>query len=839
MVGIVIVSHSKNLALGVQELVLQMVQGKVNLALAAGIDDPENPFGTDAMQVYAAIESVYCEDGVVILMDLGSAVMSAEMALEFLPEEKQKKVKLCEAPLVEGAIAAAVQAAAGANLERVLAEAKGALAAKISQLSPAESFATPPICTDEQPTAQISLTVQNLMGLHARPAAKFVATASQFKAELTVQNVTTRSKIVNAKSISQIMALGVRQNHEMIVTAAGCDATEALAALQQLCLDRFGEGQVQEAKQQVTNSVKTITDNFSYFKGIPVSPGIAMAPVITAHLTRKQLQPQPTENPLQEWEQLQAAIHTARDRIKHLRQQTALQVGHEEAAIFEAHLLCLDDPEILEGTRQLIFEQNITAASAWQSAIALAVQQCEALSDSYLQARAIDIRDVGERVLEILTGKTAVSLDLSEPGILIADDLTPSQTALLDVTKVLGICTARGSATAHAAILARAIGIPAVMGLGENLLSLKNGDFIAMDGETGEVWLQPNQGKLEALTLKKERQQSTLQALKSFAQQPALTRDGHPLKVMANISRLTDAKILLENGAEGVGLLRSEFLYLERETAPTEDEQLAVYQEIATLISPHPVMIRVLDIGGDKPISYFNFPLEANPFLGWRGIRFLLETEELLRIQFRAILRASATQNLKVILPMVSSVQEVKKAKEILESIKAELQQKSLPFDDRLQVGIMVEIPAAVAMAAELAATVDFFSIGTNDLTQYVMACDRTNPKVAALADAFEPAVLRMIQQTIIAAHQANITVGICGELASSPLATPILLGMGVDELSMNPLAIPAVKATLSQLTRREAERIAGEVLEFDSAVTVKEYLDRLHCSWTDLGGNR
>jgi phosphocarrier protein FPr len=294
---------------------------------------------------------------------------------------------------------------------------------------------------------------------------------------------------------------------------------------------------------------------------------------------------------------------------------------------------------------------------------------------------------------------------------------------------------------------------------------------------------------------------------------------------MANSGGVADAQIALENGAEGVGLLRSEFLYSGRMSAPTEEEQLEVYEAIANILSPHPLIIRTLDIGGDKSLPYLNLPLEANPFLGWRGIRLLLDCPDLLKTQLRAILRTTHRHQIKVMFPMIASVREIRAAKEILSTAQAELRSLGIPFDEAMEVGIMVEVPAAVAMADQLAAEVDFFSIGTNDLSQYVMAADRNNAKVATLADAFEPAVLRMIQQTVIAAHNAGIWVGVCGELASSPLATPILVGLGVDELSMNPPAIPAVKAAVVRLTISEAEAIASMMLQLDSAEAVRQYV--------------
>lgn len=837
MVGIVIVSHSAQLAAGVQELANQMIQGAGTsamwadvpcLAIAAGIDDPENPLGTDAMKVYQAIELVYSDDGVVVLMDLGSAVLSAEMALEFLPEDQRAKVRLCEAPLVEGAIAAIVQAANGASLEQVIAEAMGALAAKAAQLSGLGAQHTVPLTfsghTQDQPTTEIHLIVRNQMGLHARPAAKFVATASQFQSQITLRNITTNSPWVNGKSINQVITLGIHNGDDIAIAADGPNADEALQAMQHLVETNFGEASLETTLEEICLRSQSVISG--HLSGIPASPGIAIGPVVLYQPSVEDVTEQLVDNPQDSWQQLQEAIQTAHHELHTLRDQVSAQVGEAEAAIFDAHLLCLSDPALLEAARQRIFDYALDAASAWKVVVARTVRSYEALKDPYLKARAADVRDVGQRVLRLLTGVVSAPLNLEQPAILVATDLTPSQTAQLDPAKVLGICTVTGGATSHTGILARSLGIPAVVGVAAQLLCLSDGTLIALDGETGQVWVQPDDTQLSELQALRDRHLAAQQATRAAAQQPALTSDRHQVKVMANICGIADAKASVDVGAEGVGLLRSEFLYLERTNAPTEEEQLAVYEAIAATLAPRPLIIRILDIGGDKPLPYLNLPQEANPFLGWRGIRFLLDYPDLLRTQLRAILRTTHQYPIKVMFPMIASVREIRAAKEMLATVQAELRSAGIPFDEAMEVGIMIEVPSAVAMADRLATEVDFFSIGTNDLSQYVMAGDRTNPKVATLADAFEPAVLRMIQQTVIAAHNAGIWIGVCGELASSPLATPILVGLGVDELSMNPPGVPAVKAAIARLTMSQAEAIAREVLQLDSAEAVRDYVE-------------
>ncbi|MDM9583718.1 MULTISPECIES: phosphoenolpyruvate--protein phosphotransferase [unclassified Nostoc] len=845
-IGIVIVSHSRQLALGVRELAAQMVQNQVPIAVAAGIEDPENPLGTDPIQVYEAIASVFSDDGVLVLMDLGSALLSAEMAIEFLPEAQQEKVYLCEAPLVEGAIAAVVAAAAGRDIHQVMAEARGALLAKATQLGVVSrplSVVSPITTNIESPTREIRLLVSNRLGLHARPAAQFVATAARFQSQILVRNLTRNTELVRGDSINQVTTLGVRQGHELVITATGSDADEALAALQGLFANNFGEAAQSycsnkeglpnpESEDNVTlNSPpafhhEVTPTTHGELSGIAASAGVAIAPVVHYQPTHISITEYHVNDPDAEWQRLQAAINTARQEIQAVFSQASLQIGDAEAAIFDAQLLFLEDPVLLEAAHQRILDNHINAEAAWQAVVDEVATSYRALEDSYLQERVDDVVDVGRRVLRLLGGKAPANLHLESPAILVATDLTPSDTAGLDPTKVLGICTTLGSATSHSAIIARTLGIPAVLGVDAQVLHLVDGTLMALDGESGKAWVEPESHILDLLAAKQSAWQTAQQEARATAHQPAITHDGRQVSVFANIGSISDVQVAVASGAEGVGLLRTEFLYLDRTSAPTEEEQLEVYQAIAQVLDNRPLIIRTLDVGGDKPLPYIRvgFP-EANPFLGWRGIRFCLDRPELFKTQLRAILRASVGHQIKIMLPMIATVTEIRAAKVILGEVQAELTQAGIAFDAAMKVGIMVEVPSAVAIADQLAAEVDFFSIGTNDLSQYVMASDRTNPRVANLVDALNPAVLRMLQQTVQAAHAAGISVGLCGELAADTLATPILLGLGLDELSVNPQSIPGVKQAIARLSIVESEAIAASALQQDSAKDVRELI--------------
>jgi len=826
MVSIVIVAHSAKLAEGVKELVNQMTRGKVPLATAGGIDDPANPFGTDALRVQQAIESVYSEDGVVVLMDLGSALLSAEMALDFLPEEQRANIHLCAAPLVEGAVAAAVQAAAGSSPEEVMAEAQGALAAKASQLGlPFEQPPPAPPGELEKAGAQeIELTIRNPLGLHARPAALFVSTAARFQAEITVRNLTRNTGPVSAKSINQVATLGVRQGHRIAVAARGPDAEAALSALAALVAENFGEPETipRPSEPGISLPPSPVAGPTAPLTGLPASPGIAIGPAILFRYTSKRRESRAVQNPQAEWDRLRAALEEAKRQIRTLRDQAALQIGEYEASILDAHLLFLDDPALVEPARRRILEERVNAEVAWEEAVEQIASTYRNLDDPYMQARAADVADVGQRVLRILMGEAAEAPVITQRGVLIASDLAPSDTVQLDTSRVQAICTALGGTTSHSAILARGLGIPAVVGLGAAILRTPEGTTLIVDGLEGHVWVDPDEETQAVYEERRCRWLAEQEARRAAGMAPAITRDGHQVEVVANVRGLADARQALDYGAEGIGLLRTEFLYLRRQTAPSEEEQLSAYKAIAEVMGQRPVIIRTLDVGGDKPLPYLKVGPEANPFLGWRAIRLCLDQPEILKTQLRAILRASPGHQLKVMFPMIATVAEVRAAKAILEEAKEELRQAGIPFDPDLEVGIMVEIPAAVTMADQLAREVDFFSIGTNDLSQYIMAADRTNPQVADLADAFHPAVLRMVRDVVRVAHQAGIWVGLCGELAGDPLATPVLVGLGIDELSMNPHAIPAVKQAVRELTLELAQEIAADVLEAENATEAR-----------------
>jgi phosphoenolpyruvate-protein phosphotransferase/dihydroxyacetone kinase phosphotransfer subunit len=808
MVGLVIVSHSATLAEGVAELARGM-GADVPIELAGGIDAPEPALGTDATRVLEAIERADQGDGVVVLMDLGSAVLSAEMALDLLPPERRERVVLCEAPLVEGAVAAAVTAKLDASLEEVAAEARGSLAAKVTHLATDEAVASAEAAAGAG--EKLTIEVQNPLGLHARPAARFVQTAGGFDAEVTVTNVTTARGPASGRSLNELATLGVRQGHEILVAAQGPEAYEALAAVAALAERDFDDA---PAAAPPPPPARAPAAPAGALAGLAAAPGTALGAARHFRLTAPEIPTEPASDPQAEWEALERAIERVRAEIQSTRESVAARAGEYSAAIFDAHLLFLDDDALLEPARRAIFEQGQNAAQAWHTAAETVAAQYRRLDDEYLRARVEDLTGVARQVVGELLGETAAAA-VVEPGIVVAPDLTPADTAALDRELVRGIATAFGGPTSHSAILARSLGIPAAVGIGERILDVPEGTPLVLDGDAGAVFVDPTEELVRDYEQRSAQRQAAARLALASAHQPARTLDGRRIEVVANVGSPADVDAAVANGAEGVGLLRTEFLFLERDSLPSEDEQYAAYEDIARRLDGRPLILRTLDVGADKPLPYLPQRSEANPFLGIRGIRLGLAQPELLETQLRAALRVAFSHPLRVMFPMVATLAEYRAATAVLARAREDLEAE-------VGVGVMIEVPAAALAAEAFAAEVDFFSIGTNDLVQYTMAAERGNDAVAGLADPLHPAVLRLIRSVTEAAEAHGKWVGVCGELAADRLAVPILVGLGVSELSVNPPAIPATKEAVRQLDARAAADLAGEALRLASAEDVR-----------------
>ena len=562
------------------------------------------------------------------------------------------------------------------------------------------------------------------------------------------------------------------------------------------------------------------------FKGIPASDGIAIGTVFCYIPTKLEIPVCAAGTVDEEMARFDMARDHARGELQNLFNAIEKRAGKEEASIFEAHQEMLSDPA-LEGKIREFVEIGQTAEQALVIATEELANLLASMDDELFAARALDVRDVGRRVLRIMLGFSDTALSaVTEPSIIIAEDLTPSDTASLDPRLTLGFITAQGGLTSHSAILARTLGLPAIVGMGDGLLDkVSSGTFIVMDGRTGEMILEPDDETVARYKQIKAQRDSNLQILKAAAEKDALTANGRRVEVAANVGEASSARDAMENGAEGIGLLRTEFLYLEDTQPPSEEKQYRIYREIFDVMGTRPVIVRTLDIGGDKPPSYMPFPEEMNPFLGWRAIRISLDEPELFKTQLRAILRAAVGHQARIMFPMVSDLDELRRAREIVETVKRDLSLDSVEFAADVPVGIMVETPAAAVLVDVLAEASDFFSLGTNDLTQYTMAVDRGNAKVSGLFQPLHPAVLRLIRQTIDAGHAKGKWVGMCGELAGMIKAIPILLGFGLDEFSMNPRAIPEAKNLIANLTDDKAREIANHAMSFGTAAEIENYM--------------
>ena len=664
--------------------------------------------------------------------------------------------------------------------------------------------------------AQVSLP--NVTGLHARPAAVLAALAKKFTSEVRILR---GAECANAKSVVAIMGLATQFGDLIEVTASGPDAHEAIQAISALlaegCGEKPGDAPVHPATVEAI-AVRVTASSAGELVGVSASPGLAVGTIVqfrAAVINVAEL----GGTPAHERGKLEHALHEARRQIDLLK---AGMQRPEQGKILEAHQELIEDPDLLDLAIRGV-DQGKSAAYAWQASFSEYARKLEALEgaqNALLRERANDIRDVGQRVLALLAGVKQTQMIVPDGSILIAENLSPSDTAALDRDKVRGFCTTSGGATSHVAILARSIGIPAICGIDQAALNLLDGSVVVLDGSKGVLQCQPSALDIAAAHARVAQQSAVSEQEKTQAQAPATTTDGHRIDVVANALNAHDTQAAVANGAEGVGLLRSEFLFDERDTAPSEEEQASAYSAVAQALGKQRTLIvRTLDVGGDKPLSYMPLPKEDNPFLGLRGIRVSLDQPDMFRVQLRAILRTAPLTKLHIMFPMIATLEELREAKAIL----AEEQAASGHQD--VQVGIMIEVPSAALMAEQFAREADFFSIGTNDLTQYTLAMDRGHPKLAKKADGLHPSVLKMIQLTCEGARKHGKWVGVCGGMASDPICVPVLIGLGVQELSVSVPAIPAIKALIRRISMAECQSLAQQVVQMGTATEVRAHL--------------
>jgi phosphotransferase system enzyme I (PtsI) len=563
-------------------------------------------------------------------------------------------------------------------------------------------------------------------------------------------------------------------------------------------------------------------------KGIPAAAGIAIGKAFLFHnedfvVPRQEINEKDFAEEVAHFED---ALIQTRSQIIEIQKKISEEMGSEHAEIFNAHLLVLEDRMLIEEVISKVKKDKVKVEYAFQEVLKKYVEVFSKLDDEYLRERLSDINDVGRRVLRNLLGKDRQSLDnLKEEVIIVAYDLSPSDTASMHKKNVIAFVTDIGGRTSHTAIVAKSLEIPAVVGLEEATLQIKDGDLLIVDGSTGTVIVDPDKETLQRYESERAKTKEVAVSFLALKDLPAETQDKHRVKVAANIELPDEVPSVISYGAEGIGLYRTEFFYMNRTDLPSEEEHFEAYKFVAQAMAPHPVVIRTLDLGGDKFLSQLHIPKDMHPFLGWRAIRFCLARPDIFKVQLRAILRASVFGKLKVMYPMISGVEELKRANTMLEEAKSELRSRSVEFDENIEVGVMIEVPSAALTCDLLARQADFFSIGTNDLIQYSLAVDRANEKVAYLYEPTHPAVLRLIENIVKTGHTHNLEVAMCGEMAGEPAFALLLLGLGLDEFSVPPMVVPEIKYIIRKINLDEAKRITQEALELSTGKEIEEFM--------------
>jgi multiphosphoryl transfer protein len=826
MVGLVLVSHSRRLAEATVDLIKRTVGADIPIVAAGGVGDDRSELGTDALDIQEAILQVRSLEGVLVLMDMGSAILSAETAKELVSFEMTDPLVLCSAPLVEGSIAAAVQIQIGSPLTEVTAAAQQGLAPKQDQLgdiAPAQ-----PARSDEQeliPSAgkELEVTVSNAHGLHLRPAANLIKALAPFKATIQIENLSGKKGPIAAKSLVNLARLQVRQGDQVRFKVAGQDDEAALSAIKDLVQSNFGESAASVAKAPPP-AAPAIDQPF------PVSAGIAIGHPIFLD----QLEPPIPSDPVPdeaaatlEFEKLQGALSRAEKTFTARFERLRSTLDPETSAILEAQRLILGDQTIIAEVQKRIRDQHENAAQAWHTVLSDLAAEQEAVSDEYLRARAADFREIRSLVLNELrehTEKFALP-DNGADAILVCDELTPSLADTVGSTAIQGVLQLHGGGTSHGAILARALRLPAIGGAASAADHIRRAHYVAFDGEKGTLWIDPSPELRTSIEAVRAARKTAFEVALSQSREPAKTKDNLVMNIAANAGAKEDVAAALRYGADSIGLFRSEFLFQKFDQLPSEAEQLSVYQDALSPFGTRLVTLRLLDIGGDKPLPFLTVPHETNPFLGVRGIRLLFQNPEFLRSHLRAVLRLAADFHIRILVPMVTDHSELVQLRKLFGELHEELTSEKLPHTWPAPIGAMIETPSAAILAGQMAAECDFLSFGTNDLTQYVLCAERGNPALNLYADALHPAVLRICQPAIQAGHNRKISVSICGEIASDLDAVPILLGLGLRDLSVTAAAVPDIKAMVRELDVSQiAPRLEESLNSFGTAEEVRGF---------------
>ena len=826
MVGLVLVSHSRPLAEAVSDLVRRAVNSDLQLSYCGGVGEDRTELGTDAIEIQEAISSVYSDEGVLVLMDMGSAILSAETAKELLSPEQQEKVRLTSAPLVEGGVAAAVQAQLGSSLDEVANAALQSLLPKqdqVQDVSPGVQAASPApnLSADEN----LEVTIQNPHGLHLRPAAALIKALSSFPAEVFIENRTESRGPVLARSLVDVARLQIRQGDSVRFSISAADPQPVVAAIRSLVESQFGES-AQTIPSSEPISAPDVSQSFGVSRGIAIGRPLRLDTIV-ASVSRHTLESPPEIT--REVARLRSAVVSAIAEFDTRIDRLRTSLPENELEIFNAQRMLFADPSILKEVQSKIQDQHLNAAAAWHEILSRYAADQEKADDPYLRARAADFREVERTVLARLDDKEGTGLPdqaFAEPTILICEELTPTLAEQLRRLSIAGVIQLGGGTTSHGAILARALGIPAIGGARRDSERLRPAQQVAINGSEGILWIDPPPDVLGDLVGRQQLELSENQTAFQKSHEPAITKDGIPIQVGGNAGSAKDISGARANGAEFIGLFRSEFLFQDFTEEPDEDQQLAAYQEaLAPSAGSFPVTVRLLDIGGDKPLKFLPQAKEANPFLGVRGIRLLMANPRFFRSHLRAVLRLAVSFRVQLLIPMVTDSSEILATREMLAEIDDELTKENVPHQWPIPVGAMIETPSSGLLIDQLLPHLDFISLGTNDLTQYILCAERGSAALSTFSDSLHPAVLRVCEQVIRAAQEHDVKASICGEIASDPEALPIWLALGLRDFSVTAAEIPATKSLIRKLSISGiSAQMASERLSFQGPLDVRKF---------------
>jgi len=839
MIGLLLVSHSRALADAAVDLIRRTVSATIPIAAAGGVGETHSEIGTDAIDIQQGIESVAQPDGVIILMDMGSAILSTEMAKDLLGDSIN--VRLCSGPLVEGGIAAAVQIQAGSPIADVVAAAQRSLLPKQDQLGEPMPAAEP---TGAPAVAEESFesVLENIYGLHLRPVAALIKTLGAEAKNVQIENVTGKRGPIVAASLVEIARLQAKKGDTIRFLLSGPNTAGVRKEIESF-LERLRNEDMHPAQPAAKK------DNSASPAPIAVSSGLAVGRVLFADrldLRIPDTRPNTTTEVEAECQRLTEAIGAAQQSVAQRVAKFSSSLDPAEVAILEAQELILSDDMLLGIAQERIRSKPANAAAAWFETLTEVAEDQAGAADEYLKQRAIDFREAASAVVQQLIGQTNQFANLNEDCVLICAELNPTLIDQIQSTRITGVIELGGGSLSHGAILARSIGLPVIANAARSESVLRSAEIVAIDGSTGQLLVNPAQEVVQEWRQRQADSQELQKRAVQLSQTPAISADNITFLIAANAGKRRDVELALANGADGIGLFRSEFLFDQFHALPSEEEQLAAYRDALEPIladsrwktasessTSNPrsseefsVTLRLLDIGGDKPLPFLSPGKESNPFLGVRGLRLLLRHPEFFESHLGAILRLAELFSIKLLVPMVTSVDELSRLKQHLEKAHQSLKARKLSHQWPIEIGAMIETPASAIAFDQMIEHLDFASIGTNDLTQYVLSAERGNPQLEEFADSLHPAVLRLCRDVIALANQRALPISICGEIASDPVAVPLLAGLGLRVFSVAPTAVPTIKATIRTFSLSEItpDRVT-HLLGYQNAVETRQAL--------------